>query len=222
MGWTFMHRPRGISDRAWFEREGCFTWSHDTRNRRVVDTATVNRTVFHAVLEMDAEADGTMIPDANGRVRIAFVFLLKWVPSDHHNFGYKDLDEFMGPCEAVCPERLLDQLTPFKPEAIAAAEAAYAAELAAVEAGTLPYASRSTLLHAHDWRQRCRRLIEVRKATRQPGTKLKLINPLRFSDGVTATELTVGELDRNQPTFRRQDGIRVRISRSEYGLFTLA
>lgn len=223
MGWTFSHRAKGLSDREWFQRQGCFTWSSpDCADYRVIETATVDRKVFHAVLEMNASRRPELTPDENGKVRIALVFLIKWVPNDHYNFGYKDMDEFMGPCETVCPEKILDMLSPIRPEAIAEAEARFAADEAAVAAGKARFAWRSGLLHAASWREACRRLIAVRKATRKPGTRFKLAHPMRFTDGVETSELVAGELYRNQPTFRRPDGMRVSVKRSAFDRLSLA
>jgi hypothetical protein len=52
----------------------------------------------------------------------ALVCLVRYHP---HNcggyiFGYKDMDESMGPCEAACPPAILDLLTPTdRPYAVA-------------------------------------------------------------------------------------------------------
>ena len=42
----------------------------------------------------------------------AVVFLTSTNAKDVYNFGYKDMDETCGPCEADCPKSILELLTP--------------------------------------------------------------------------------------------------------------
>ena len=54
-------------------------------------------------------------PDRDREVT-ALVCLVRYNPRDRggYVFGYKDMDETMGPCEAECPPAILDLLTPTK------------------------------------------------------------------------------------------------------------
>src|SRR5262245_11205903 len=110
MGWTFLHRERGMKDVDFFKRE-----FGDEFAKNVKATAS-KAGVFYAVYETEKDRGGRLVPDENGKVRTALVVLTRRVPKDYYNFGYKDLDEFMGPCESDCPERLLDMLSPLKDE----------------------------------------------------------------------------------------------------------
>lgn len=95
MGWTIYDRsladPQGECDRL------C-TWSREGSSGRVVASALVGNTYYAAV---DSERAG------EGRATFAAVFLIQRSP-----FGYKDMDESMGPCEASPPLRVLEKLTP--------------------------------------------------------------------------------------------------------------
>jgi len=94
MGWTKIHRPKGMTDRAWFQQE----WGAGIC---ILDAATVNNT-FYAACEHTKEP---------GKVWGAVVLLQRF-SKDHYNFEYKDMCEEMGPCESRCPARILDLLTP--------------------------------------------------------------------------------------------------------------
>lgn len=94
MGWTFTHREKGTSNLDWFRREFC-----SSNPEQLIDLATKNGTAYGAYRVQ------------SGEVR-ALVCLTRWVRGDYYNFGYKDMDESMGPCEDDCPKRIYDLLTP--------------------------------------------------------------------------------------------------------------
>ncbi len=94
MGWTFTNREKGTSNLTWFRREFC-----PTEPERLIDMATKNGTAYGALRVR------------SGEVR-AIVILTRWVPKDYYNFGYKDMDESMGPSDDDCPKRIYDLLTP--------------------------------------------------------------------------------------------------------------
>jgi hypothetical protein len=96
MGWTFGHRPKGITDLAYFRNE--FDWDKG----QVVDASRRGMTVYLAYLQKDSG------------LTFAIVCLTRWVRDSDYNFGYKDMDEFMGPYVADCPRRILEQLSPLE------------------------------------------------------------------------------------------------------------
>jgi hypothetical protein len=53
-----------------------------------------------------------MSDNAIAEPAFALVCLVRWNPCDRegHVFGYKDMSEDMGPCDAECPERILSLL----------------------------------------------------------------------------------------------------------------
>lgn len=97
MGWTFTHREKGISNLDWFRGE--FSGS----TGELLDMATKNGTAYGAYRTNEGDV-------------VALVILTRWVRGDYYNFGYKDLDEGMGPGEDDCPKRIFDLLTPLPPE----------------------------------------------------------------------------------------------------------
>lgn len=152
MGWLFMERPKGYSEAEWWKiRFGEPYWS------RIKAHATKNN-VFYAVLEVDAAEEPRCIPDENGKVRVAIVCLTKWVPKaqDGFNWGYKDMDEFMGPNEVDCPLRLLNMLSPLHG---------------------------SVETYARQWRDDCRFRAENMRSIHKNGI-YKIASPVAFIDGV--------------------------------------
>ncbi len=94
MGWTGMHRPKGIKDIDWLRGE-----MTDGRYE-VLDTARVGFTIYAAVRNTETD-------EVN-----ALVILVRHDRDPYYNFYYKDMDETMGPYEHKAPERILDLLTP--------------------------------------------------------------------------------------------------------------
>lgn len=93
MGWTSLHRERGVSNADFFaELLG--------ERRRILDSHTEGHSEFYAAVETVE----------TGEVW-AFVALMQWTRGDF-NFTYKDMDETCGPGVDSCPARLLDMLTP--------------------------------------------------------------------------------------------------------------
>jgi hypothetical protein len=100
MGWSFTHKQKGEKLFDFFSRE----FNHN--NGKVLDCATKNMVAYIAYEFVPKRNEDTMKKEV-----IAIVCLLKYV-KDEYNFGYKDMDESMGPCATDCPKRILDQLTP--------------------------------------------------------------------------------------------------------------
>lgn len=97
MGWTGMHRERGLTDREFWAKEL-------SPNYTILDTHSKGG-VFYAAVRYDGEQA------SKGRV-FALVCLQQWSRGDYYNFHYKDMDETVGPCYYGCPDRILDLLTP--------------------------------------------------------------------------------------------------------------
>jgi len=95
MGWTFTHKPKG-SIKKFFEKE----FNSDTC--KVVDCKVKNFVAYIAY--------------QTPKAIIALVCLLKYQRNDYFNFGYKDMDETMGPYYYDCPVSILNQLTPIGSE----------------------------------------------------------------------------------------------------------
>ena len=113
MGWTFYaHRGRKTIDllKAEFERgtdEYKWSWLDHKRIGNVV----------YAVIEVkplkaeETWSDRLYEFDADGTRRIIAVFL---VSRKSHEFGYKQMDETMGPAVTDCPAHLIRLASPLK------------------------------------------------------------------------------------------------------------
>lgn len=135
MGWTYMSKPESVKD--WFRGEyggENSLWKHE-----VLDVAIVNMNELYAAVKRTHKESGESCV-------WAAVFILNFRPSDYHNFGYKDMDESMGPYNTNCHERILDLLTPTDNE------------------------------ESNKWREQCRKRIAARKSLPKvgPGTKFTL------------------------------------------------
>lgn len=155
MGWTFTTRRHGMSVREFFEQQ--FNYSNEHSSGKVLDCSVVQRSVAYLAYERIL-ADGT-------RYVVALVCLIKFMPnaSDGYNFGYKDMDESMGPVEDFCPRRILEQLSPLD---------------------RVPGRHE----HAANWRERCWARINKPKLKR--GDVITLKHPLTFTNGHQSDSFT--------------------------------
>lgn len=126
-----------------------------TRGMRVIDSAFVGNRVWYAAAEI--------IQDGEPQYVIALVCKVHWNPKarDGFLFGYKDMEESMGPCEAACPARILRLLSPTAKE------------------------------HALDWRRRCLMRLRMHGRKLEDGMRLRFPRPISFGDGHAGTEFIV-------------------------------
>lgn len=156
MGWLYMQSlgphagPRQYLDEQ-------FTYTTDSVRSTVLRSALVRMRTYYAAVEQLR----------NGRPREVFavVCLVRYNPRDREGyiFGYKDMDETMGPCESECPPAILDLLTPTDHD------------------------------YARAWRERCRTAAEARakKPRLRNGWTLVFDEPLTFTDGTSHQRLEV-------------------------------
>lgn len=102
MGWTEYRNP--VSDPQG-ELDRIFTWDNADGAGRVLASRingrdSQGREVYYAALEATDKAAGTT------KV-VAIITLFSRSP-----FGYKDMDESMGPYQTACPREILELLTP--------------------------------------------------------------------------------------------------------------
>lgn len=90
MGWTFMSDKPATPDAYFREQFG--------DRYTVLGSATVHLSEYYAAIR----------DTGSGEVS-CFVAMIRW---QRDEFGYKDMDERMGPVIANCPARILDLLTP--------------------------------------------------------------------------------------------------------------
>ena len=105
MGWLYMQSMGGFSGpRQYLDNQ--FTFARETVRATVLRSALVRMRTYYAAVEL--------LRPKHPREVLGLVCLVRHNPRDREGyiFGYKDIDEAMGPCEAGCPPPILDLLTP--------------------------------------------------------------------------------------------------------------
>ena len=173
MGWLFKSSLGGHSGpREYLDAE--FTCEQPGRSSRVLRSALVRMRTYYAAVEVLAE----------GREREvwACVCLVKYNLRDREGyiFGYKSMEEGMGPCETECPVAILELLTPTSND------------------------------YALKWRSACRERAATRlaKPKLRHGELVTFAAPIRFADGRTHQTLRVDIDDHynRRIRFRSLDG----------------
>lgn len=108
MGWTFFHKGRQTAG-EWFREY--LTWENDQVKVKPLKTAIVNLREAYAAVETVYKVETEKHKPGDRKVWAA-VFMLDYRPKDSYDFGYKDMDESMGPYLHNCPEGILELLTP--------------------------------------------------------------------------------------------------------------
>ena len=161
MGWTTMPlSSMGGHATAKAYLDAQFTYQRpqgdgSSRGLKVLASSCPQNRVYYAAAQV--------LADGVGREVVAIVCLVRWNPRDREGyvFGYKDMDETMGPCEASCPQAILDLLTPTENE------------------------------RALAWRARCLANLQRRRRKLVDGDRIRLPEPIRFSDGHVGSEFIV-------------------------------
>jgi hypothetical protein len=161
MGWLFMSRhAMGGHETPKAYLDAQFTYARDrldggSDGLRILDSAlVVGLTTYYAAAQVTRDGKG-------GEV-FAVVCLIRWNPRNRNgeHFGYKDIDETMGPSEDDCPERILRLLTSSDNE------------------------------YALQWRRRCLANLRLRARKLTEGMRIRLAAPLSFTDGHEGTDFT--------------------------------
>lgn len=173
MGWLYM-RSIGTHSGPRQYLDNQFTYERPGLRCRVLRSALASMRVYYAAVEF-------LRPGVPREVA-AIVCLVRYNPRDRDGyvFGYKDMDEGMGPCEAECPEAILDLLTP------------------------------TDRPHALAWRARCRENAAARRARAakpapRPGQTIVLDRPLAFRDGRSLDRFEVVPNPRGRRTMLFRD-----------------
>lgn len=145
MGWTFTHKEKGSSIKSFFEQEMNYN-DKDGYYGKVLDCKSKLKTAYIAY-----EVGN---PTGPSRV-VGIVCLLHYTKNYdriNFNFGYKDIDECMGPWEDNCPKGILDLLTPTNSQS------------------------------ANEWRNRCNEALKRREVVSsiKIGDKIKFDNEFSF------------------------------------------
>lgn len=182
MGWlTMPFRSMGGHTTAKAYLDAQLTYTRDveagTAGLRVLTSSCPqNRTYYAAAQVMKNGVGGEVF---------AVICKVLWNPNSKsgEQFGYKDMSESMGPCEASCPQNILDLLTPTENQ------------------------------HALDWRQRCGENLKRRARKLDDGDRIRLEAPLTFTDGHIGQEFIVEKRGRKLSFRDPDTHSRYRISR---------
>jgi hypothetical protein len=154
-----------------------FTFTRPELTSKVLRSAFIGMRVYYAAIEHVRH-------EKSDRTVFAVVCLVRYNPRDRDGyiFGYKDMDETVGPNESDCPEAILDLLTPTE----------------------YPY--------AQAWRTRCQENAAARRAlyskpSPRPGQTIVFDQVLSFSDGRSLDRFEVVANPRSHRTmlFRAPD-----------------
>ena len=161
MGWTTMplssmggHRTAKAYLDANFTCERTLE-DGTVRAQRVLASSCTRNQIYHAAVR--PSTDGVAEPV------FAIVCLVRWNPRDRDGyvFGCKEMTENMGPCEAECPEHILELLEPTdSPEALL-------------------------------WRKRCFEALRKRRRPLENGMHIRLRRSMRFTDGHEGRDFVV-------------------------------
>lgn len=183
MGWLYMPRSSmggHPSAKAYLDAQ--FTYERpredgSSHGLKVLASVCPGNRIYYAATQV--------ITDGKPGEVFAIVCLVRWNPRDKEGFvfGYKDMEESMGPHEADCPARILDLLTPTDKE------------------------------YALDWRQRCRANLERRARKLADGDRIRLPEPMKFTDGHVGQEFIVTKRGRKTVLRDPDTGGLYRISR---------
>ncbi len=95
MGWLFHNdKLRHQTPAEFFTQH--LTLDSARNSATVIATATVRGTVYAAIRNLNKETG----------VGYVFCAVILFKNSDKDGFGYKDMDESVGPCEVDCPDRM--------------------------------------------------------------------------------------------------------------------
>ncbi|WP_230771748.1 DUF6927 domain-containing protein [Sphingomonas sp. Leaf4] len=165
MGWLFMSvgAMKGHdSPKAYLDDQ--FTYQRDTpegsTGLRVLASAVVGVRTYYAAVQATVNGEGREI--------FAVVCLVRWNPrnAQGEHFGYKDLDETMGPFEDECPERIMKLLSPTDNES------------------------------ALQWRRRCLANLRLRARPMTEGMRIRFATPISFTNGYSGTDFIVAKRGR--------------------------
>lgn len=172
MGWLYKHDP--INDPVAYLTD---QYNHDGEHRtyRVLTAARVANTVYMAVKITEKTTGNAYV--------LAAVILIS--NTRKHGFGYKDMDETMGPGECACPDRVMRLLSPIE---------------------DIPNPS-----YATEWRARvaahtkAAAELRTKRASLRPGSIVTLEREVSFRDGTTAAAFRMRFVRRKTPIFEPVD-----------------
>jgi hypothetical protein len=172
MGWLCKDQPIDNPVEYLIDR-----YTHDGEHslQQVLAAARVANTVYMAIKYTDKATGKSFV--------LAAVILIS--NTREHGFGYKAMDETMGPCECACPDRVMRLLSPV---------------------ADIPNPS-----YAADWRARvaarkqAAAAVRTKRKSLQPGSIATLPCAVTFRDGTTAIAFRVRGFRGATPIFEPLD-----------------
>jgi hypothetical protein len=176
MSWTYTYKAKGVSVSDFFSDN--FNHENERTVSKVIACSVKNfKEAYMAYEILDKETQTRKV--------IAIVCLLNFNRGEY-NFGYKDMDESMGPCAIGCPEKILKLLTP------------------------LPDDETNSTKWAKEWREKCWNNVNKRKnkLKLKVGMKIKVPSPIHFTNGESLDTFYVAStqplrLTRNENSYNR-------------------
>ena len=193
MGWLFHSEKLRHQTPAEYLTQH-FTHDSESYSATVIATATVRGTVYAAIRNLNKGTGAGYI----------FCAVILFKSSDKDGFGYKDMDDGTGPCEADCPERIMRLLSPLS---------------------DIPSPG-----YAAEWRARVIERRATRTASQQASKALRLGDVIRLpaavsfpGRGVTADRFRLIERRKQTPIFEpvERPGMRCRLRRSTLAAATI-
>lgn len=166
MGWLFYNKPKGIK-----AVDSIIDHCGEEFKKKIVASSATRNAVFLVAEFHEPESD-VYVPDANGNIRVLLVYAIKSVPKDYYNFGYKDMEETMGPYGCPAPLSIIEKCSDLKP---LIGDPEYSSLKSAIT-----YRAESAR-HAAQ---------KARKRSLKPGNKVILPEP-RFFGGISCQRFTV-------------------------------
>ncbi len=171
MGWLFQYDMlQGQTPAEYFTKH--FSCESETARSTVLAAATVGGTVYLAI-ENHIKATAK---------RYVFCGVILFKNNKKDGFGYKDMDEGVGPCEVDCPDRIMRLLSPVE---------------------GLP-----NIGYAAEWRANVAAARAKRRAAREtaeklvPGAVIRLPEPVTFSKtSIIADAFKLIEFRKHTPIF---------------------
>lgn len=156
MGWTYSNKPKSESIAEFFRKR--FHTDNDEVSYKMLDCSVVHRHEAYIAYEKIDKI-------TNERIVFGVVSLLGYDTKSYYNFGYKDMDESMGPDYHNCPEKILNLLTP------------------------------TTNENSLEWRKLCKGTITKRKELKfKVNDIVEFETPISFKDGKILSKLKVVKL----------------------------
>lgn len=112
MGWTFQEKPGNVKEYM----DSLYTFETETKKTTVLESYLVRLREYYALCQTVNKETGEVTCWAG-------VAMLQYVKGDRYNFGYKDMDETVGPYINSAPVGMIERLNeiaPVDPESYAA------------------------------------------------------------------------------------------------------